>query len=283
MDSNTKEVSGTLETNLQEGRVINIVPTKGTKTSIVYNGSDWAGLKSLLEKGGKDISGNTFSPYSLRDMKCVENINKTTLEHPKAQLPDGNFNLFLMPYKSKSGGPARDKVKQLFAENKESAKAHFGNYTQVKEEKLAELLKTYKPTTTAKTGKLTPVKNEVTKPVVVKSKDNTVANVVESLSDNNISQAKAILDSVIPSLQQVSELLGGVKVKDIIGAEPVPQEEVVSAPVKSEEDIKKEKEAEEQKQREAEKRRKEEEEKKKQQALDDECNDLMSGFSDVRR
>jgi hypothetical protein len=94
-------------------RTVSIVTTRGERRKIAYSGNDWEGLKNLIERGGKDIEGNSFSGYDLRNMKCVEGVRRTTLEHPKAEIPEGNFNLFLMPYKSKAGGEARDKVKAI--------------------------------------------------------------------------------------------------------------------------------------------------------------------------
>lgn len=95
-------------------RIITIVPTRGEKIKVAFNGNEWGGLQSLLSKSGKDVTGKTYSGYNLdsTSMKSVESTNNTTLEHPKAKLPEGDFYLFLMPYKSKSGATTKKAVKK---------------------------------------------------------------------------------------------------------------------------------------------------------------------------
>lgn len=71
----------------------------------------WANLKTLLQQEKVDLN----------NMKAVIGENKLTLESDQAQLPDGEFTLFLMPVKTKSGGLSRS---ELFTAIKEFVKAN---------------------------------------------------------------------------------------------------------------------------------------------------------------
>lgn len=71
----------------------------------------WANLKTLLQQEKVDLN----------NMKAVIGENKLTLESDQAQLPDGEFTLFLMPIKTKSGGLSRS---ELFTAIKEFVKAN---------------------------------------------------------------------------------------------------------------------------------------------------------------
>ena len=71
----------------------------------------WAHLKTLLQQEKIDLN----------NMKAVIGENKLTLESDQAQLPDGEFTLFLMPIKTKSGGLSRS---ELFTAIKEFVKAN---------------------------------------------------------------------------------------------------------------------------------------------------------------
>jgi hypothetical protein len=231
-------------------RFITVVTTRGEKRRIPFEGNSWKDLKDLLQGGGKDVDGNSFTRYDLSNMKCVEGINKTTLEHPDAKVPEGNFNLFLMPYKSKSGGPARDQVKKLAAENKEAVKAHFGNWTTKKEEELATLLPSYTGTK--------PVEDEKKedKPKDKKGIGKVVSNVVESKA-----KATSKLD-----YHQVLEAALSLNISD--QTKLVSQLQKVTLP---DEDRKKQEMQEKKKQREEEDRK-----------ADEELQKLARGFNDVR-
>lgn len=134
------QTSGTTTTTT-EPRKVKIVPTSGAKKIIeVPEGTSWKEMKKILTKEG----------YSLDNMKAVEGNTKHTLEHDDAKLPEGDFKLFLMPYRSKSGADdTRSNIKALFADpaTKAKAKEHFGNYTQKKNDDLKELFKTWNPGT----------------------------------------------------------------------------------------------------------------------------------------
>lgn len=74
-------------------RVITVISTKGGRIEkFTTNVSTWGDLKMLIQDN-----------YDLNNLKAVENINKTTLEHIDAALPEGDFRLFLRPSKTKSG------------------------------------------------------------------------------------------------------------------------------------------------------------------------------------
>ena len=100
-------------------------------------------------------------------MKVVIGSTKQTLEHPDAALPEGDFELFLMPVKSKSGAGDRKAtyatIKDLVTKDGDKAKEHFNsggeNYTRKKTEELDRLIESY---TGAPTPAAAPVAEEVT-------------------------------------------------------------------------------------------------------------------------
>ena len=106
----------------------------------------WGGLRDILSAEG----------YDLNNLKPTENINKTTLEHTDAVLPDGDFRVFLRPSKTKSGNPyANMGFKDLRAEiNKlgESCKTYLSslvpgkNWTQLTTDQLREGLSNFAST-----------------------------------------------------------------------------------------------------------------------------------------
>lgn len=256
-----KSKTTTADATASEERVITVVTTRGEKTKIHFkNGGTWGDLKKALEKGGKNIDGGSYSGYDLSNMKCVESINKTTLEHPKANVPDGNLNLFLMPYKSKSGAMSRSDInatiKGFIEKDGDKAKAHFTvdgkNYTQVSSAKLEELIESYKPGTRGR---------------VAKEKGEAISQVVESVKD-----AKTEEDI----LANLSGLSDSEKIDVIIKLLLDMKKGVSAAPAEKEERERKEREAEE-------KRLKEEADEKETKELQNEMGDLMGGFNDVKR
>lgn len=125
-------------------REITVVATKGGRIEkINTNVSTWGELRELIQDN-----------YDLQNLKAVENINKTTLEHIDAVLPEGNFRLFLRPSKTKSGASSPDFSSMSFAEMKEfiksnedaksylneTAKLSGRNWTQLKTEERREAL-----------------------------------------------------------------------------------------------------------------------------------------------
>lgn len=267
-------------------RTITIVSTRGEKAKIAYEGSDWAGLKSLLTSGGKNVNGKAFSKYDLSNMKCVESIKRNTLEHPNAVLPDGDFNLFLMPQKSKSGAElsraeAYAKIKGFIAENESKAKAHFNadekNYTVKSTVVLNQLIESYKPGT---------------KKAVSKEKAEAISDVVTSVRNAKEEDLFETLQglSVDEKLDVVIKLLSDMRTKGVSEEGKVSEAFVAPAPVKSQEEIEKEEKAakEEEEQRLAKEKADEEEkerkrlEKEEDDKLQKEMRELAGGFNDVR-
>lgn len=95
-------------------RVITVISTVGTKKKDIEFPENllWGDLKKVLGNNG----------YSLSNIKAVEGESKVTLEHEKAVLPDGNFFLFLMPYKSKSGAAKKEVAPKKAVPKKAAAK-----------------------------------------------------------------------------------------------------------------------------------------------------------------
>jgi len=127
---------------IPEEVVITIVTTRGKSTKIKYSGPKvWESLKPVIQQAG----------YNLDNMKAVEGVNRHTLEHPQAVLPDGDFRVFLMPYESKGGAKRAElyaTIRDFIEANEEKAKAHFNadkNYTTKSSEELEALVKSYKP------------------------------------------------------------------------------------------------------------------------------------------
>lgn len=185
----SKTVVATQTTSATE-RVITIVPTRGQSKKITYDGNDWTGLKAKLESEGFDLT----------NIKAVEGRTKTTLEHPQALIPEGNFNLFLMPYKSKSGakeltrGDLYGIIKKAKEKDGQKAQDHFGNHTTKSTDDLRELVNSYKPEA-KKTRK--------------DNKHEATADVVESIK--NASSKKAVfkhLDGL--SVDEKLDVLVGV-------------------------------------------------------------------------
>lgn len=270
-------------------RVITVVTTLGEKKKIPFEGNKWSDLERLLTNGGKDVEGKSFSGYSLSNMKAVEGVKRNTLEHPDAVVPEGNFNLFLLPYKSKSGAMSRtdinSKIKGFIAKDGDMAKAHFTvegkNYTQVASAKLEELIESYSPGTKKK---------------VEEKKGEALASVVESLKSAKENKDDTDLYAQISSLgtdekfDVIIRLLlelkagAGVAVKELTEAEKeeirLQEEEAEKERLRLEEE-EKEKERIRLQEEEAEKERKRIE-KEEDDALAAEMNDLKGGFRDVR-
>lgn len=279
MSTETQEKATVAQT-----RTVTIVTTRGEKVKVPFEGTEWADLKKLLERGGKDVDGNSFSSYNLNNMKCVESTNRTTLEHPKAVIPDGNFNLFLMPYKSKSGAMSRADInaaiKAHIEKDGDKAKEFFGgdsgNYTREKSTTLEEKLEDYKPGTkkAAKAAKAQATANVAD--VVASVKDSKEADLFEELQGLTTDEK---LDIVIKLLIDMKNGKPATQVTEVV-SEPVESEEDKAARLQAEEDarIEAEKKAEEDRIKEEKRKAKEAEDKK----LEAEMEDLAAGFSDVR-
>lgn len=253
-----------------KSRFVTVKSTRGESKAVEFNGSDWGDLSRAIEKAG----------FSLSNMKCVESINRHTLEHPKAVVPAGDFTLFLMPYKSKSGGDVRDRVKAIFNEDRETAKAHFGNYTQKKESELEQLLKTFKgrsSTTTSTVERKSAIKEKAAKATAsAKAEIKKSPVTLESIDDK-----LNILLSYFASV--TSEKITFEKEEDKITTSNNGIGEVVGAVQESAEAReKREAEEAEQKRIQEEKEKEIEEKRKKEKELDLEMRELAGGFGDVR-
>lgn len=208
MAENEKSVgSGTTATATVTSRTVTVVSTVGNskKKIEVPTGIKWAELKSILGNQG----------YTLENMKAVEGAKKVTFEHNEAELPEGDFFLFLMPLKSKSGGElsrtdAYAKIKKFIDKDEELAKAHFNegkNYTQKSTDVLNELIESYSPGTKKK---------------VSADKAAAIADVVASVAgSSNAQEAKAAMEGLTQD-EKIDVMIGvlvGMKSKSTIAGE----------------------------------------------------------------
>lgn len=125
---------------------------------------------------------------SYQNMKVVVGETRVTLEHPDAVLPSGDFKIFLLPTKTKSGSLRRS---EIYAAIKNLAKVHgvdyvkekFGNYTQKRTEDLLLLLKEYSAIN--KTTEKVAEKEEVANPfeVEVLQKLTSIENELKELRE----------------------------------------------------------------------------------------------------
>lgn len=273
----SEEKTTEVATSTTTGRIVTIVTTRGEKRKIQFEGTKWSELKSLLTSGGTDIEGQSFPRYNLDNMKPVESFRRATLEHPDAVIPEQDFNLFLMPYKSKAGSMSRSEVygeiKKHVDKDGDSARNHFSkngkNYTQIATTDLIDMLESYKPGTKAKVSdRQARAVGDVVDSVKT-SKGVDVLKQLEGMSDSEK------LDMVIQMLVEIKGNMGGstasASTADIAPASTQKEE--------SEEErtnrLNKEKEEEEEKER---KRKKKEEDDK----LEEEMRQMSKGFSDVR-
>lgn len=292
----TKTQAATQSETLAAGRVITVVTTRGEKVKLNFAGTEWFELKKILEQGGKDVDGKNFSGYNLSNMKCVEGINKSTLEHPKATVPNNNFNLFLMPYKSKSGATERAvinaTIKEFIAKDGDKAKTFFSeggkNYTQLPSAILAAKIEAYVPGTKGK-------KKSAAKSEAVEATAN-VADVIASVKDAKEDQLFEQLQGLTTDekLDVIIKLLIDVKNATPVVSNAAPAEteeqkkaredEEAAVEAKRVEDERLENEQKEEEKRKADaKKAKEEADKQETSELLGEMDDLMGGFSDVKR
>lgn len=122
---------------------VKVFSTQMGEKQVDANVSTWGELKDVLSNNGISYSG----------MKAVIGETKVTLESSSAQLPEGDFTLFLMPKKTKSGvdhsglgyREIRARIKDILEENPD-AKDHFNqgrNYTTKSTSDLRSLLEEY--------------------------------------------------------------------------------------------------------------------------------------------
>jgi hypothetical protein len=157
--------------------------------TITTQARTWEGLQ-------KDLSENDIQ---FSNMKAVVGESRVTLESPMAELPQGDFTLFLMPKKTKSGidylnmpyKDCRKTIKECIetADDKDAAKKFFGdgkkNYTQTSTDYMRNRLvawfkqasKTVKETVTKKSEKVV----EKVEAVVESVKESKTEKVVEEV------------------------------------------------------------------------------------------------------
>lgn len=107
------------------------------------------------------------------NMRAVIGETKVTLEHPDAALPEGDFKIFLLPIKTKSGNVTRKELYEIIKDLKEKrggdyVAIYIGNYTTMSTENLLDIM--------TKKGLLNKVGQEEEKEVEVeqvKERDNT--------------------------------------------------------------------------------------------------------------
>lgn len=237
--------------------------------------SEWAGVKAELKEFGVNYAG----------MKCVIGETRLTLESDKAIVPEGDFTLYLMPVKTKSGADR----KELFAlikahvEKNPSDKSKFvvdgKNMTQLSTPVLEQLVAKYISNTSASTSvpakpaDVKVEKKESPKPQPKAKPDTNVAGVVASVQSAKteevlavVEETKAILDEEVDE-----EVATVIKAKldlilELTGITVVSGEKAAPAPDKD-----------------AEKKKEQERLAKISQKCANEASDIMKDFSDVRR
>lgn len=205
--------------------------------------------------------------FNLDGMKAVVGETKVTLEADGAVLPDGEFKLFLMPLKTKSGADmtrpdAYAKIQDFIERDGDRAKNHFngsGNYTRTKTVDLINLINQYEGSsrTSSAPATSTATSTPVTQTVTLVEKEEFEA-LLEKLLDIDgsdlVSSEEDNLNEAIAQVEGFINRFDGANVSSVSVDRP-------SAPAP---------------------RQKTQEEIEREQ-LANEANDLMSEFNDVRR
>ena len=174
-------------------KVLAISTSRGT-VEIPTEAKTWEQLKSDLTRNNVTYSG----------MKAVIGSTKQTLEHPDAALPEGDFELFLMPFKSKSGAGDRKAtyatIKDLVTKDGDKAKEHFNsggeNYTRKKTEELDRLIESY-------TGAPTPAAASVAEEVTAKKAKTTTAVAEKAAVQVVIGISQETKDSIMELAREI--------------------------------------------------------------------------------
>lgn len=214
-----------------------IVFTTGVgKKEITTNALNWEDLKKDLEKNSVKYDG----------MKVMESINKTSLEHPEAAIPDGDFTLFLFPEKTKSGADGSNmKFAELrafiageLATNEEAAKAHFNegkNYTNKSTDDLRALVSSY---VVPAAGKGKKVVKATAAPAVTKKAEapkGSVADVVNSVKKSTVRTVKqpapAKAETGVVKLTDAESIINEVidNINSIAGVDPYKLKTAITA------------------------------------------------------
>lgn len=93
-------------------KTIRVFTSRGSQNTITTDATTWGELKPQIEEF-----------YDLTNLQAAESVNKTSLIHKDAVLPDQDFVLFLRPVRTKAGGsiPSEGAIQAL---NKFSTKVN---------------------------------------------------------------------------------------------------------------------------------------------------------------
>ena len=168
------------------------VTVVSTKTNKIMNyeteATTWGELVETIQRD-----------FDLSNLKANENINKTTLEHIDAKLPEGPFRVFLRPTKTKSGSTdfsnmGFKEMRENFVKTKKEIQSFLlskfsKNWTQLKTTELRDGLAEYHKD--AKSS--APVVEETANVVEEQPVQNTEFAVRELTTDEKIATAFALL------------------------------------------------------------------------------------------
>lgn len=137
--------------------------------------------------------------FDLSNLKANENINKTTLEHIDAKLPEGPFRVFLRPTKTKAGNTdfsnmGFKEMRENFVKTKKEIQSFLlskfsKNWTQLKTTELRDGLAEYHKDTKSPA----PVVEETANVAEEQPVQNTESAVRELTTDEKIATAFALL------------------------------------------------------------------------------------------
>lgn len=168
-------------------RKVRIYSTVGANNQVIdFEGSTFKDLKSALSN----------LEFDLRNKKFVIGENRTTLEHPDAILPEGDFTLFIMPVKTKSGALSR---KEAFAKIRE--------FIEIDGNKAREFFNKDKNFTNKSTSELETLLSKYSRRVSKRTKQNNVSNALKTGS-----KRKGVVSSQSYNKEIASILLSSLKV-----------------------------------------------------------------------
>ena len=171
------------------------VTVVSTKTNVIKNyeteATTWGELVETIQRD-----------FDLSKLKANENINKTTLEHTDAKLPEGPFRVFLRPTKTRSGNTDFSKMgfkemRENFVKTRKEIQPFLSskfskNWTQLKTTELREGLAEYHKNVKSSV----PVIEETANVVEEQPVQNTELAVRELTTDEKIATAFALLRDV---------------------------------------------------------------------------------------
>lgn len=222
----------------------------------------WADLQKELSELKINYSG----------MKAVIGETRLTVEHPNATVPATNFSLYLMPIKTKSGMADRKElfvtIKAIVTKNPD-AKSHFivdgKNMTQLATPKLEELLASYSNAAHGAKVNVAPVEGpKKTEPKAATSNSEVeeyVQDIKDLLDDDDVYETKN--RDVLAKVRDIISLLSANSVTEV----KQKAESKVHIETAEQKLVRKAKEKQE----------------KLNAKMAKEANDMMSGFSDVKR